>query len=72
MRILTRHEASYISSRGIEESLFSKNAYVPKEIKVSGNTYAFYLDREERNVQVLSIFGSDTTGLLSTENKIPF
>jgi hypothetical protein len=55
--VIKNHEAEYICSRGIEESLFSKNAYVPKQIEVGGNNYAFYLNREEGYIEVFTVFG---------------
>lgn len=57
MSIIKRHEIDYISSKRIEESVFSKNAYIPKEIDVGGNTYAFYLNRDEEYLEVLMVFG---------------
>lgn len=55
--IIKNHEAAYISSKRIEESVLSKNAYVPKEVEAGGNTYAFYLNRDEGYVEVLRVFG---------------
>lgn len=55
--IIKRHEIDYISSKRIEESVFSKNAYIPKEVEAGGSTYAFYLNRNEGYIEVVMIFG---------------
>lgn len=65
MSTLKSHEIQYIQSRGIEESVFSKNAYIPKELHVGSNVYAFYLNREEEELEVLTVFGNGKSERLS-------
>lgn len=64
MKILSKTEARYMASKGVEDSILSKNAYVPKEIEVQDKTYGFYVNEEEGYVQVLTVLGATKTGSL--------
>jgi len=71
MKALKRHEGRYIVSKGIEESILSQNAYVPKELKVDGKSYAFFVDEEAGYIEVMLIYGAKREESLADSWKIP-
>lgn len=72
MNLLSKHEAKYISENGIRESVFSSHAYVPKEIHFENAKYSFYVNREERNVQVFMVVGELSEDALTRKNKTSY